>query len=182
MIIKFSNQDVKKCQDFANKIDTAYYATRRQTNNEKRVKDQIIGKLGEVATYVYFKSKGIELTQPDFKLYSKAEKSWDFDLKGQDINLHVKSQAIYQAKKYGESWIFQNEDKHIFKDVSENDYVCFVLVDPDNNSAEVKSVVKLNELHSKNLFKKPKLIHLSSKSAVYFEDLKSSLKENLFAK
>lgn len=182
MIIKFSTQDISKCKEFANKIDTAYYATRRQTNNEKRIKDQIIGKLGEIATYVYFKSKGIELTQPDFKLYSKAEKSWDFDLKGQGINLHVKSQAIYQARKYGESWIFQNEDKHIFKDVSDNDYVCFVLVDPDKGTAEVKSVAKLAELHSNNLFKKPKLIHLSSKSAVYFEDLKSSLKENLFAK
>jgi hypothetical protein len=182
MIIKFSSEDVKKCEEFANKIDTAYYASRKQTNNEKRIKDQVIGKLGEIATYLYFQSKGVELTQPDFKLYSRAEKSWDFDMKGEGINLHVKSQAVYQARKYGESWIFQNEDKHIFKDVSEKDYVCFALVDADNGSAEIKSVVKLSDLHSKELFKKPKLIHLSSKSAVYFADLKSSLKENLFAK
>lgn len=182
MIIKFTSQDVTKCQEFANKIDTGFYATRNQSNNEKRIKDQIVGKLGELATFIYFKDKAVELTQPDFKLYSKAEKSWDFDLKGDGINLHVKSQAIEQAKRYGESWIFQNQDKHIFRDVSDKDYVCFVTVDLDRQSAEIKSIVKLEDLHKQDLFKKPKLAHLTSKSAVYFTDLKNTLKDKLLVK
>lgn len=182
MLIKFKPQDIKKCQEFANSVDTRFYATRSQYNNEKRIKDQIIGKLGELAIFAYFKAKNIELTFPDFKIYDKSKKSWDFDLKGKDFNLHVKSQAIYQSKKYGESWIFENSDRHIFKDISDNDYVCFVIVDLDNKVAEIKSIVQLQELHEKCLFKKPKLSYLTSKSAIYFQDLRSILKDKLFIK
>jgi len=182
MIIRFTPQDIKKCRDFSNKIDTGFYATRNQFNKEKRIKDQIIGKLGELATFMYFKNKNIEISQPDFKLYDKANKSWDFDLKGDNLNIHVKSQSVDQGKKYGVSWIFQNEDKHIFRDVSDNDYVCFVSIDLSQASGEIKSIVKLTDLHKKDLFKKPKLAYLTSKSAIYMDDLKSSLKNNLFAK
>lgn len=182
MFVKFTQQEIEKCQEFANKIDTRFYATRNQSNNDKRIKDQIFGKLGEIATFNSFKDKGIELTEPDFNIYGKNKKSWDFDLKGKDLNLHVKSQSISQSKKYGESWMFERNDRHVFKDISENDYVCFVIIDQDNKIAEIKAIVKLTDLHKYNLFEKPKLSYLTSKSAVYFTSLQKSFKENLFCK
>jgi hypothetical protein len=182
MIIKFTAQEIKKCQEFANSMDTGFYATRNQFNKEKRVLDQIVGKVGELAAFSYFKEKGINTTEPDFAIYGKSKKSWDFDLKGKDINLHVKTQAKSQGERYGVSWVFEKTDRHVFRDVSDNDYVCFVSVDLDNKCAEIKSVVALKELHQRELFKPMKLAYLTSKSAIYFDDLKGSLKEKLFVK
>lgn len=182
MIIKLSKQDIERCRQFAETIDTGFYATRNQFNNDKRIKDQIIGKLGELAIFNYFASKDIKISEPDFKIYGKSKKSWDFDLKNADFNIHVKSQSVEQGKRYGISWIFQDQDKHVFKDVSENDYVCFVLVDLANSYADIKSIVKLSDLHTNALFKAPKLAYLTSKKAVYFEDLQISFKSKLFNK
>lgn len=182
MLIKLSNQDMKKCQDFANSIDTGFYATRNQFNAEKRIKDSIIGKAGEIACFNFFKLQGIEVSFPDFKIYDKSKKSWDHDLKNSQINIHVKTQNIEQSKKYGQSWIFENSDKSIFKEYADNDYVCFVIMDPKNQSAEIKAVLKLKDLHSKNIFKKPKLAYLTTKSAIYFDELSISFKNNLFDK
>jgi hypothetical protein len=182
MIIKFTSQDIKKCQDFANKIDTGFYATRNQFNNEKRIQDQIIGKIAEIVVFSYFKEKGIETTPPDFNIYKKSKKSWDHDIKNQELNLHIKSQSVEQAKKYGTSFVFEKTDKKIFKEYSDKDYVCFVSVDLTNQSAEIKSILKLEDLHKNNLFKPMKLAHLTSKSAVYFDDVKLTFKDNLLAK
>ena len=51
MEIKFTQQEIDQVLDFANKIDTSYYATRSQKDNEKRKQDQIVGTLGEIAVY-----------------------------------------------------------------------------------------------------------------------------------
>lgn len=182
MFIKFTETDFKKCQTFANTIDTSFYATRHQFNKDKRIKDNIIGKLGEIATLKYFKSKDIELSSPDFNIYNRNQKSWDYDLKGKNINLHCKSQSVEQGKKYGISFIFENTDKHIFKEVNGNDYVSFISVDLENLQAEIKAIIKLQDLHNKKLFAKPKLSYLTTKSAIYLDDLKNVFKNSLFAK
>lgn len=180
MLIKFSDQDLSICEDFAQNMDTSYYASRKQFNPEKRQKDQIIGKLGELATFYYLENKNIKVSYPDFKIYKKKEKSWDFDLKGENINLHVKSQAVEQAQKYGISFIFQYGngsnrayDKEIFDRASPNQYVSFVVVNLKERHADIKCIIDLNLLHEKELFKLPRLKFLqeNNKKAVYFADL-----------
>lgn len=182
MLIKLTPEDAAKCYEFASKIDTGFYATRGQLNNTKRIRDQFCGKIGELAAYRYFQSKGIELSQPDFEIYGRNKKSWDYDMKGDGINLHCKSQLVEQGNRYGISYIFENTDKHIFKEYSANDYVCFVSVNLEKKEAEIRAVVKLQDLHDKKLFALPKLAYLRTKAAVYYDDLKKSLKDNLFAK
>ena len=181
MEIKFTQEEIDQVLDFANKIDTSYYATRSQKDNEKRKQDQIIGKLGEFATFNVLKEKYPTLSPVDFKLYSKKEKSWDFDLKGENLNLHVKSQNIFQSRKYGESWIFQkgngtnrNYDKEVFDQLSPNQYVAFVVVDLNKYTAIVKAIVELDFLHKKDLFKFPVLekLRIANKMAIYFSDLR----------
>lgn len=182
MIIKFTSQDITKCQEFAGKIDTGFYSTRGQFNNEKRIKDQIVGKLAEIVVFSYFKDKGIETTPPDFNIYNKSKKSWDHDISNKDLNLHIKSQSIEQSKKYGTSFVFEKTDKKIFKDYSDKDYVCFVSIDLPNKTAEIKSILKLEDLHKHNLFKPMKLAHLTTKAAVYFDDVEVAFKDKLLAK
>ncbi len=169
---KFTLTHLQEAEDFCNAVNTSLYARRNQWDADKRKLDAKIGKLGELAVYELLKDKYSDLTYPDLKIYAAKQKSWDFDLKTKDINLHVKCQNIVQGKRYGESWIFQNEDKHIFKEHCDKDYVAFVTVDMIANVAYIKSILPVQVLHDKNLFKKPKLDKLFNKSAVYFDDIK----------
>lgn len=179
--INFTQEEIDQVTDFASKIDTSFYAKRSQFDNEKRKQDQIVGKLGEIATYNFLKEKYPTLIPPCFEIFDKNQKSWDFDLKANNINLHVKSQNIVQSKKYGESWIFQkgngvnrNYDKEIFDRLTPNQYVSFVLVDLKKYEAEIKAIVELDFLHKKDLFKLPVLekLRVANKMAVYFKDMK----------
>lgn len=172
--IIFTQAQLNQCREFAENINTSYYANRKQTDQEKRKLDQIIGKLGEIATHETLKAKFPDLTLPDFNIYEAKKKSWDFDMKADGLNLHVKSQSLTQGAKYGVSWIFQAQDKHIQDLKIQNQYVSFVSVDMDKKHALVRCIPALETLHSNALFKAPKLLNLSynNKLAVYFDDLK----------
>jgi len=181
MQIEFSIQEIEKCQEFANSIDTGYYANRKQFNNEKRIKDQIIGKIAEICAYKYLTIKNIDVSFPDFAIYKRTGKNWNCDLKSQDYEFHIKSQSIEQGKRYGVSWIFENSDKTVFKNISDNGYVCFVSIDLNNRVGEIRAVVNLQDLHKHQLFQKPQLSYLTTKSAVYFDQLEKTLGNNLLA-
>lgn len=171
-LIKISSQDYQTCVKFSEDVDTQFYETRKQLNDEKRKKDSLIGKLGEIGTFKALKDKLPNLTEPDFLIYKASEKSWDFDLKADGVNIHVKTQDVEQGKKYGESWVFQKQDKHIFKEYSEFDYVAFVSIDLKTRECFIRSILPVSLLHEKSLFKQMKLFHLSSKCAIYYDDIK----------
>lgn len=170
--IIFSPEDIKKCKEFSELVSVDYYNNRNQFDTAKKRSDSMIGKLGELVVYYNLIEKYPDLTYPDFKIYKPREKSWDFDLKSSKFNLHVKTQEALQGNKYGESWIFQNEDKHIFKNYNDNDYVVFVGVNMFQKHGIIKQILPVKLLHEMQLFKKPVLAKLISKSAVYFEDIK----------
>jgi hypothetical protein len=181
MEIKFTQDQIDQCTQFAEEIDTSYYASRNQESDSKRKKDQIVGKLGEIAVYTYLKDKYPSISYPDFKIYDKKDKSWDFDMKGENINLHCKSQELKMSKKFGESWTFQRGDGHsknydleIFDKKTPHQYVAFVIVDLQNNAATIKAIVELDFIHKKDLFKLPIMAKLreNNKSVVYFREMK----------
>jgi hypothetical protein len=171
--INFSQDDLDKCKQFSESVDTKLYAKRNQFDATKRIADSMIGKIGELTVYYNFLEKYPTITYPDFNIYPANKKSWDYDLKHETFNLHVKTQEVLQGAKFGVSWIFQNEDKHIFKTYSENDYVAFVSVNMLQKHGEIKHILPVTLLHEMSLFKKPVLAKLASKSAVYFEDINS---------
>lgn len=171
--IKFTKEHLQKADEFANAVNTSLYARRNQWDADKRKLDSKIGKLGELVVYELLKPNYADLSYPDFAIYTAKQKSWDYDLKAKDINLHVKCQNVVQAQRYGESWIFELTDKHIFKEYTENDYVAFVTVDLAKGQGHLKSILKVTDLHKNALFKKPKLDKLVSKAAVYYTDIES---------
>lgn len=174
LTIKFTKEHLKKADDFSNEVNTNLYArARNQWDADKRKLDSKIGKLGELVVYELLKPNYNDLSYPDFAIYTAKQKSWDYDLKAKNVNLHVKCQNVIQAQRYGESWIFELTDKHIFKEYTDNDYVAFVTVDLGKNEGYLKSILKVSELHSNSLFKKPKLEKLFSKAAVYYNDISS---------
>jgi hypothetical protein len=175
-----SDEVLSKVYKFSNEINTSFYSSRNQFNNDKRKRDQVVGKLGEFGVYNYVSAKFPDLSQPDLNIYEVRKKSWDFDLKASNLNLHVKSQDVNQGKRYGVSWIFQVGDKEIFNPKLES-YVSFTSVDLDTNTVKILGFVKVQDLHDKKLFKLPKLKHLQemNKLAVYYSDLEP-LGDSLF--
>ena len=168
---------VEKIHTFSQSIDTSFYSNRNQFNKEKRIKDQVVGKMGEFAIFSTLKPKFQDISEPDLNIYPPNKKTWDFDLKAQNphiLNMHVKSQTLESGNRYGVSWIFQNTDKEIFNSSKKNQYVGFVSVNNDTSSCFIRAIVKLEHLHENKLFKMPKLQKLqeSNKLAVYFDDLK----------
>ena len=169
----FSEEEIKLVKDFSIKINTTYYSNRNQFDNDKRTTDQIVGKLAEIAIFNLLKDKVKSITYPDFTIYSNDRKSWLSDLKAGKINIHSKAQSLEQSKIFGLSWIFQINDKHIFSQFTDNDYVIFVVIDLVKYDAEIKSIAQVSSLHDEKLFKDPKIKSLvGNKKAIYFDDLK----------
>lgn len=181
------------CQKFAQQSassSTNYYKQRNQFD-PKLIEAQIFqGKLGEFATYNYLKDKLINLTQPDIKIYSSKNKSFDVDLQSDEYKIHVKTQTVEQAKRFGGSFIFQyngieksgHNDDEVFSPIG-NNLVSFVFLDLNNHIAKIAGITNLNYLHKYNLFKLPIKKELqNNKRAVYYTDLQEFLQpEELWA-
>ena len=177
-------QLLNKCTQFARSLvggNLDAYTRRNQSNPAKIEKDIRNGKLGEEFAYQYLSSKLSHLTQPDYNIYDKSNKSWDADLKSDYIKIAVKSQNIDQSSIYGKSWIFQNRegqnydvDKAIFQCQDENYYVVFVSLNTNQSKQNgmIEAIVKVKWLLDNNLFREPVEQHLkTNKKAVYLEDL-----------
>lgn len=106
--VYISKKHSKKVMRFAEKVSmTTDYSDCGQNNFNIKVYQHYVGKLGELAVYLYLKDEH-DITEPDFKIYKAKDKSWDSDLKVEDKCLSIKSQDIKSAKKFGLSWTFQH--------------------------------------------------------------------------
>lgn len=182
---EISKEIFEKCVKFG--LDSApsssdKYARRNQSDPIKIAKDIRNGKIAEEMAYAKVVDKYPNLSQPDFNIYTKKDKSWDPDLKDADssIRVAVKSQDIESALHYGESWVFQfgnggkyDCDTGIFgKSIDPDHYVCFVLLNVAKRVGSLRGIVKVQWLHDKKLFKSMQKQNLQgNKVAVYYEDL-----------
>jgi len=176
MVIKFSVEDINKCNVFSDKVFKStkdMYFIRGESNFKKIKYDCIIGKLGELAAYTYLNSKGFEVSEPDFKIYTSFEKSYDADLVTKcGKNIHVKSQGFKSMMRYGASWLLQKNDK-ITRNPTEDDYILMVSINA--NEADVLGVVRVLDLLENDLFEEPKVARYArTKKALYFDSIKNS--------
>lgn len=180
--VDLDNSYVKKVKKFAKECaKTTNYSDTNQTSIHKIENDHFIGKMGEEAvkkTFQYFiDSKRIN--GPDYKIYSKLEKSWKEDLFIDGVGLSVKTQKKSTSNTYELSWCFQKNSDKNRRDTTLNNpdlWVCFVLYD-DTTSGNYFYVYPPIQL--KNLeFKEPKLGYLKGKKdVIYAKDL-THIKEN----
>ena len=64
--------------------------------------------MGECAAHEFLKQEGfIPSREPDFEIYKSKKKSWLSDMECNGVPVHIKSQEMWSAKKYGYSWMFQ---------------------------------------------------------------------------
>ena len=172
------NQEIEKCNQFARKqVETSMsqYRRRNQTNPERIVAQIIDGKLGELYACKEMRKKGFVCTDPDFEIYASRNKSFDADLYCNGRPVHVKSQNIDSAKRYGASWVFQaggvgfgNRDPCL--DNSQDDMCVFVTVDHKNQSAAVLGPFNINDVRPH--MKDPRLAYLKGiKKCIYLKDI-----------
>ncbi|CAB4196913.1 hypothetical protein UFOVP1290_433 [uncultured Caudovirales phage] len=190
---KITEEIFSKCDKFAKEsvgTSTDKYARRNQFDPGKIMKDIRNGKIAEQISYEKISGIIPGLSEPDYNIYDKKHKSWDPDLKDKNSNIRVavKSQDIESALHFGESWVFQFNDGKKYdcdtgifgKDLNQDHYVSFVLLNVAKRIGSIRSIVKVQWLHDKKLFKAMQKQNLQgNKVAVYFDDL-SKYKEELF--
>jgi hypothetical protein len=180
-----SPEILDKCEKFATASAPTNMSalSRRGQSNPEAIKRQIkSGKIAEVLVHQEASKNFPKLSEPDFNIYSKKEKSWDPDLRDLDseIRIAVKSQEREQADYYHESWVFQfNDGKNydcdteIFgKNINPNQYVAFILLNTPKKTGEIRAIVKVQWLHDKKLFQPmalAKFNQTNNKLAVYYD-------------
>lgn len=186
MIVKLFNDkieltplEMKKCQNFSNGYNYSKYKDRNQNNTNTQKSQNSCGKIFEIAVCKWLQSRGQEVSQPDFSLYAVKDKSYAPDLIWDGQPLHIKSQPIESAGKFGESYTFQfadksgkqnngDYDKQIFDNPNSQDRIIMGLV--DGNIAIIRAATRLDILHSRGLFK-PAIKYPLEKKVVYYRDL-----------
>lgn len=164
-----SQDIIKLCYNFAEKCyltNTDEYSKRNQKNFDKVKKDIAIGKIAEFGVYFIFLEQGItDISIPDISIYNKNKKSFNADLTCNKINLHIKTQTVDAAKKFGVSWLFQKNDPLVIRP-QDNDY--FIGTEYNEENFEVKILLSKKAKDLK--YDKPVLEKLFSKTCVYWKN------------
>jgi len=171
--IKLSDIAIKKCEDFTKKRcgDIDLYKKRGNFKPE----DILAGSMGEYATTLALRRRGIAASLPDFCIYKGRQKSYKADLSCNKNEYHVKSQTTDSRDKYGNSWLLQRTDP-MLKDPKDNEYLIFTNVDIDKATVEILGCVKVKDIIDNDLIGECKVNWFrKTKVALYWDDIKEKL-------
>jgi hypothetical protein len=161
---------VQSAADFADRvIQTVDYRDSYQGDRAKVRLDHFISKLGEAAVYQVLQPYANSITSPDYRIYHGSAKSWDADLRVNNIDLAVKTQSQKNADRFGLSWTFQAGRYRRDRILDQPDaWICFVLCgDHSPYNCRVFPPVQLRSLR----LGEPKLERLRhEKKVVYAND------------
>jgi len=171
-IIQIPQEAVERASDFADAVtSTVNYRDSNQSVKKKIRDDHFVSKLGEEAVQLVFEKRDCVVEGPDYAVYSGKQKSWDSDLKINEIEVAVKTQRRSAANRYGLSWTFQDspERRDPILDMPDA-WVCLVVYEDlkDRYECVVYPLRKIKQL----IFEAPRLSKLiGKKQAVYLETL-----------
>ena len=172
--VHLSAEAVARAAAFAEAVTaTVNYRDSHQIIQKKIRDDHFVSKLGEEAVRFVFEQRDCSVEGPDYTIYSGKQKSWDADLKINDLEVAVKTQRRSAAKRYGLSWTFQDspERRDPILDTPEV-WVCLVVYEDlkDGYECVVYPLRKIKQL----IFEAPRLSKLvGKKQAVYLETLQA---------
>jgi len=174
-LIHLSSEAVARATAFASAVvSTVNYRDSDQIIKQKIQDDHFVSKLGEEAVRFVFEQRDCKIEGPDYTIYSGKQKSWDADLKINDLDVAVKTQRRSAAQRYGLSWTFQDspERRDPILDMPDA-WVCLVVFEdlkPDYECM-VYPLRKIKQL----IFEAPRLSRLvGKKQAVYLETLQQN--------
>jgi hypothetical protein len=163
---------VARATAFANAVTaTVDYRDSNQDVQQKIRDDHFVSKLGEEAVRFVFEQRDCKIAGPDYIIYPGKGKSWDADLRINELEVAVKTQRRSAAKRYGLSWTFQDspERRDPILDMPDA-WVCLVAYEDLKEGYEcvVYPLRKIKQL----IFEAPRLSKLvGKKQAVYLETL-----------
>ena len=173
-VVRLSAEAVARATAFAEAVtETVNYRDSNQTIQKKIRDDHFVSKLGEEAVCSVFEARDCTIEGPDYTIYSGKRKSWDADLKINDLEVAVKTQRRSAAKRYGLSWTFQDspERRDPILDLPDA-WVCLVVYEDlkEAHDCLVYPLRKIKQL----IFESPRLSRLvGKKQAVYLETLQA---------
>ena len=171
-IIQLPTAAVERATAFADAVTTTVnYRDSNQSVREKIRDDHFVSKLGEEAVRFVFEQRDCKVVGPDYTIYAGKGKSWDADLRINELEVAVKTQRRSAAQRYGLSWTFQDspERRDPILDMPEA-WVCLVVFEDLKEGYEcmVYPLRKIKQL----IFEAPRLSKLiGKKQAVYLETL-----------
>lgn len=170
--IQLSPEASSRANEFADAvINTVNYRDSNQTVKRKIRDDHFVSKLGEEAVKAVFESRHCIVEGPDYSIYNGKRKSWDSDLRINDLEVAVKTQRRSAANRYGLSWTFQDsaERRDPILALPEA-WVCLVVF--EDTTANVECIVYPLRKIKQLIFESPRLSRLTGKKqAVYLETL-----------
>jgi len=171
-IIQLSQEATARATAFADAVTgTVNYQDSNQSVKKKIRDDHFVSKLGEEAVRMVFEARNAEVEGPDYNVYRGKGKSWEADLKVNELDVAVKTQRRSAANRYGLSWTFQDspERRDPILDMPDA-WVCLVVYEDlkEGNECVVYPLRKIKQL----IFEAPRLNKLvGKKQAVYLETL-----------
>lgn len=173
---------IDKCEQFSlacAQTNINRYRSRGQTSIDKIVSDIYTGRLGEVGVYLHKISLGIPCSEPDFSIYEGKKKSYAADLTSGNDKIHVKTQSLNSATKYGTSWILQakqGDSDKLFKFRTDNDKAVLCVI-KSKNEVTILAEVSINWLFSNDLIEEPKVpFFIGTKKAIYWDKVKELIR------
>jgi len=167
--IKLTDKQREKAEAFTDaRTQTALYQKRGGFKRE----DILVGALGELGAYKYFKKRGFtNISKPDFEIYSGRKKSYDADLTAGKRHFHVKAQSQESIKRYGHSWLMQRKDP-VLQKVQYNQYMIPCAVDLERNEVELFGCISFKSIMERGLIGECKHPAFRTyKVAIYFDNL-----------
>lgn len=171
-IVYLPAEAVERARTFAEAVtSTVNYRDSNQSVVEKIRDDHFVSKLGEEAVRLVFEKRDCTVVGPDYTIYTGKQKSWDADLKINDLEVAVKTQRRSAANRYDLSWTFQDSPKRRDPILDMPDaWVCLVVHEDlkEGHECVVYPLRKIKQL----IFEAPRLSKLiGKKQAVYLETL-----------
>jgi hypothetical protein len=182
-----SKDELSTVQSFAEMVAPTtleHYRKRGQPDLtlEQNIQGHKNAGLSEIAYYEYLKSKGLEMTKPDFTLH--VIKSFGADLKAKhplapdrELKIHVKTQDISKVEYTNRtpSFSFHPTDK-LVTNPTENDLIGMSVVNGD--CVDIVAILPANLIFPR--FKDVQRNGNKSKVAIYYRAIKNAIIEKTF--
>lgn len=168
--------DLEICSAYAEAVyetNKAAYANRNQKQRHRLLRQNVCGKMAELAFYDFVTRAGLSASFPDFMIYRQPKKSFSPDMhleyNGRKISCHVKSQDKIREQRWSASWLFEkNKDPLVMAPLEHADEL-LVFVRVDDLKVEIRGMIWVPE--ALPYFKATVLPFLSTKTALYYNDL-----------
>lgn len=143
----YQTQQCKLFAEYSTESSLEMYKDRNQLDEHKIFKDIFTGKLAEYMVYNYFIERNVNVSTPDLNIYNSNRKSYDADIRVDDIGIHVKSHEVNEI--YPISWVFQKNDPLVLHR-DDSTYLCLVVF---NGAENYMYIVQVKEVDFKEPIK-----------------------------